>query len=98
MVKDAGKAIEGVNPVFQPYRSLAEYFYQQAILSAERGDWEKAKNLLQLAITMANLAPMLTFLTILALLALLAFILNRRSRRPKPVVPPPPPEILQPIT
>jgi len=96
MVKDAGKAVEGVNPVFQPYRSFAEYFYQQALLSAQRGDYERAKSMLQLAITMANLAPLLTFLTIIAILALLVFILNRLSKRPKPMVPPLPPEILQP--
>lgn len=96
MIKDAGKTVEGVNPIFQPYKSFAEYFYQQALLSSEKGDWERAKSLLQLAVTMANLAPLLTFLTIIALLALLVYILNRRSKRPKPVVPPLPPEILQP--
>jgi len=96
MIKDAGKAIEDVNPIFQPYRSIAEYFYQQALLSAQRGDYERAKSMLQLAITIANLAPLLTFLTIIALLALLVFILNRLSKRPKPMVPPLPPEILQP--
>lgn len=98
MVKDVGKAIEAVNPIFQPYKSLAEYLYQQALFSAEKGDWERAKSLLQLAATAANLAPLLTFLTIIALLGLLVYILNRRSRRPKPVVPPIPPEILQPPT
>jgi hypothetical protein len=96
MIKDTGKTVEGVNPIFQPYKSFAEYLYQQALLSAERGDWERTKSLLQLAVTMANLAPLLTFVTIIALLALLVYILNRRSKRPKPVVPPLPPEILQP--
>jgi len=96
MIQEAGEAIEQVNPIFQPYRSLAEYFYQQALLSSERGDWERAKSLLQLSITLANLAPLLTFLTIIAILALLVLILNRLSKRPKPMVPPPPPEIVQP--
>jgi len=96
MIQEAGKAIEEVNPVFQPYRSLAEYFYQQGLVSAEQGDWERTKSLLQLAVTMANLAPLLTFLTIIAMLALLVYILARRSKRPRPIVPPPPPEILQP--
>ena len=96
MVKDAGKTVEGVNPIFQPYKSFAEYLYQQALLSSEKGDWERTKSLLQLAVTVANLAPLLTFLTIIALLALLVYVLNRRSKRPKPVVPPLPPEILQP--
>jgi hypothetical protein len=83
-----------VNPIFQPYRFLAGYLYQQALLSAETGDWSRTQSLLQLSITVANLAPLLTFLTIAAILALLSYALVRRSRRPRLVVPPPPPEIM----
>jgi len=96
LIEEAGNAIRETNPVFQPYRSLAEYFYQQALFSAERGDWDGAERSLQIAISIANLSPVLTFLTILGLLALIAFILYRISKRPKPVVPQPPPEILPP--
>jgi len=98
LLKEAGKTIESVNPVFQPYRFFAEYLYRQALISAEQGDYPRAQSLLQLAISLANLAPLLTFLTILVILALLAYFLSRRARRPKPptTVPPPPPEILQP--
>jgi hypothetical protein len=58
---EAGKAIGQVNPIFQPYSSLAEYLYHQALLSAEAGDWSRTESLLQLSIAMANLAPLLTF-------------------------------------
>ncbi len=91
---ETGRAIGQVNPIFQPYRFLAEYLYQQALLSAEAGDWSRTESLLQLSITVANLAPLLTFLTIAAILALLSYALYRLSRRPRLVVPPPPPEIM----
>jgi hypothetical protein len=95
LVEEAGKEVAQVNPVFQPYRFLADYLYQQALLSAEQSDWNRASSLLQLSIALARLAPLLTFLSILGVLALLVFVLTRRSRRPRPVVPPPPPEIMQ---
>ncbi len=95
LITEAGKAVNEVNPIFQPYRFLSDYLYQQALLSAEAGDWNRAQSLLQLSITLANLAPLLTFVTIVALLALLVYVLVRRGRRQLPVVPPPPPEIMQ---
>jgi len=98
LVKEASKVVGGLNPVFQPYKSLADFAYQQALVSAEHEDWNSARSLLQLSITLANLAPILTFLTIVGILALLVFVLSRRTRRPRSMVPPPPPEILQPLT
>jgi hypothetical protein len=95
LIEEAAKEVGGVNPIFQPYKALADYLYGQALLSAEQSDWNRAGDLLQLSITFARLAPLLTFLTILGILALLVFILTRRSGRPRPVVPPPPPEVLQ---
>ena len=95
LIEEAAKEVGGVNPIFQPYKALADYLYGQALLSAEQSDWNRAGDLLQLSITFARLAPLLTFLTILGILALLVFILTRRSRRPRPVVPQPPPEIMQ---
>jgi hypothetical protein len=93
LMMEAGKAVGQVHPIFQPYRFLAEYLYQQALLSAEAGDWSRTESLLQLSITMANLAPLLTILTVAAILALISYALYRLSRRPRLVVPPPPPEI-----
>ena len=95
LITEAGKAVGELNPVFQPYSFLAEYLYQQALSSAEVGDWSRAQSLLQLSITLANLAPLLTFLTIVAILALLSYALARRSKRQRLSVPPPPPEVLQ---
>jgi hypothetical protein len=94
-IAEAEKAISEVNPVFQPCKFLAEYLYQQALSSAETGDWDRARSLLQLSINLANLAPLLTLLTIAALLALLAYGLARRGRRQLSPVPPPLPEVMQ---
>ena len=94
LIIEAGKTVGQVNPFFQPYRFLAEYLYQRALTSAEAGDWSTARNLLQLSITMANLAPLLTFVTIAAILALLSYALYRLSKRPRLAVPTPPPEIM----
>lgn len=95
LVEEAAKEVGGVNPIFQPYKALADFLYEQALLSAEQSDWGRASNFLQLSITIARLAPLLTFLTILGIIALLVFILTRRSRKPRLVVPPPPPEVMQ---
>lgn len=95
LIEEAAKEVGGVNPIFQPYKALADYLYEQALSSAEQSDWARASDLLQLSITFARLAPLLTFLTILGILALSVFILTRRSRKPRPVVPPPPPEVMQ---
>jgi len=96
LITEADKAMSELNPIFQPYKFLAEFVYERALLSAEQGDWDTSRSLLQLSIALANLAPLLTFLTIIGLLALLIFILGRRSRRPQTAVPPLPPEVLQP--
>jgi len=94
-IVETQKIIAGVSPVFQPYKSLAEFFYQQALLSIRRGDTQGGSSLLQLAITVADLAPLLTFLTIAAILGIIVYVLHRLSEKAKlmPTVPPPPPEI-----
>jgi len=94
-IVETQRAIAAVSPVFQPYKSLAEFFYQQGLLSIRRGDTQGGSSLLQLAIMIADLAPLLTLLTIVAILGIIVFVLHRRSEKAKlrPTVPPPPPEI-----
>jgi len=97
-IVETQRAIAATSPVFQPYKSLAEFLYRQALLSFRRGDNEGGKNLLQLAITIADLAPLLTFLTIAAMLGIIVYVLHRHSKKAKlrptvPLLPPPPPEI-----
>jgi len=97
-IVETQRAIAAVSPMFQPYKSLAEFFYQQGLLSIRRGDTQSGTSLLQLAITIADLAPLLTLLTIAAILAIIVYLLRRRSKKAKlrpavPSLPPPPPEI-----
>jgi hypothetical protein len=100
-IVEAQKAIAAVNPLFEPYKFLAQSLYRQALLSFERGDMEGGTGLLQLAIIIANLAPILTLLTIVAILGIIAYLLHghRKKAKLKPPapppqqVPPPPPEI-----
>jgi len=94
-IVETQKAIEAVNPVFQPYKSLAEFLYKQALSSFKRGDTSGGANFLQLAMIVANLAPLLTLLTIAAILGIIIYLLHRHREKAKlkPTVPPPPPEI-----
>jgi len=94
-IVETQKAIAAVSPVFQPYKYLAEFVYRQALLSFRRQDMEGGSSLLQLAIRIARLAPLLTLLTVAALLGIIVYVLRKRSEKAKlkPTVPPPPPEI-----
>jgi len=97
-IVETQRTIAAVSPVFQPYKSLAEFFYRQGLLSIRRGDMESGTRFLDLAVIIANLAPLLTLLTIAALLGIIVYLLHRHSEKAKlkpivPPVPPPPPEI-----
>ncbi len=96
LVDQAAKAIEATNPIFQPYRWFAEYLFNQAQISLEAGNIDRANSLLRLSIAVANAAAILMFITIIIILGLLVYLLSRRSRRPRATVPPLPQEIMQP--
>jgi hypothetical protein len=49
--------------------------------SLRRGDNDSGTGLLQLAIIMANLAPLLTWLTIAVILVIIVYLLNLRSKK-----------------
>lgn len=97
-ITEAQKALSAVNPLFQPYKFIAEQLLRQALDSFRRGDNQGGMNLLDLAILVANLSGVLTLMTLVIILGIIAYLLYRGSRRrrlmpPKPVLPPPPPEI-----
>jgi len=94
-IVEVQRAIAAVNPFFQPYKSLSEFFYRQALQSFKRGDVEGGSNLLQIALIIANLAPLLTLLTIATIVGIVAYMVHRHSQKAKlkPTVPQPPPEI-----
>jgi hypothetical protein len=96
-ITQAQEAITSVNPIFQPYKALAELLYRQALDSFKHNDNSGGMNLLEMSILVANLAPILTLITFAALLGMIFYLLRRQSKRrrmmPKPTLPPPPPEI-----
>jgi hypothetical protein len=91
LIYEAERAIDRLSLVFQPYRLIAEFLYQQALLRLERGDVDGASQLLNAAITIANLAPLLTLLTLVAIFAIVAYILLKRMSKPSLEIPMPPP-------
>jgi hypothetical protein len=91
LISEAEEAIDGLSPVFQPYKLIAEFLYQQALLRLERGDIDGASQLLNMTISLANIAPLLTLLTLVVLFAIVAYILFRYTSEPSPEFPPLPP-------
>jgi len=88
LIDEAEKALAQLSPIFQPYKFLAEFLFRQALLSFEMGNVERANAFLQLAITIAYLAPLLTILTMAAIILAVAYILYRYSAKTKPSVQP----------
>jgi tetratricopeptide (TPR) repeat protein len=91
LIWKAEKAIDSLSPVFQPYKLIAEFLYQQALLRLERGDIEGATQLLNIAISLANIAPLLTLLTLIVIFAVIAYILFKYTSKPSEELPPLPP-------
>jgi len=81
LTEEARGAIDKLNPMFQPYKSIAEYLYQQALIKLEEGDGKGASQFLRAALFVANSALILTLLTMVAIL--IAAIHLSRGRKPK---------------
>jgi len=91
LIYEAEKALDNLSPMFIPYNLVAKFLYQQALLQLDRGDTERADQLLKATISLANLAPFLTLLTLVAILAVLLYVLRRRPPEPSMKSPPVPP-------
>jgi hypothetical protein len=86
LVRQAEDAISGINPLFQPYKIIAEQFYKQARISYEEGDMEEAHRYIELAILVARLAPILTLITVsifIAAIVAVAVLVQRRRVPPE---------------
>lgn len=81
------KAVDAVNPVFQPYKSIAEFVYRQAVINFEKGDVEKANRYVETAVFIAQNAPLLTLTTIAVLLAVAIYTLRRRREPSEQITP-----------
>ena len=87
LIEEARKRIEGLNPMFQPYKSLAETFYEQGLVSLEEGYTRRGNRYLKIAIFLAEWAPLLTLITWTAILVAIVYIFRRRRVPPKPEIP-----------
>lgn len=78
LIEGARQAISEVNPLFQPYKALAEYLYKQGLISLENNYTRSGNQLLTIAIYVAQLAPVLTLITWAAILATVLYLIKRR--------------------
>jgi len=62
-ISEVEEAVSNVNPIYQPYRFLAEQLFKQALISAEKNNANDANRYLTLALLIAKLAPLLTLIT-----------------------------------
>jgi len=78
LVDEAERAVHRLSPVFQPYKFVAERFYEQGRTYLEMGDAEKANQYLEAAISLAKFAPLLTLITVAAMLLAIIYIFEKR--------------------
>jgi len=83
LIEEAKSAIHGLNPIFQPFKFMAEQFYEQGLISLEKGDIEIGNLCLRIAIFLAKWAPLLTFITVAAISAAIIYAFQRKTS-PKP--------------
>ncbi len=87
LIEEARQATFKVYPLFQPYKALAGYFYEQGLISLENNYTRGGNQLLTIAIYLAQLAPVLTLITWAAVLAVVLYLIKRRLNPPKPETP-----------
>ena len=86
LIEEAKNAIYGLNPLFQPFKFIAEQFYELGLISLEKGDIEIGNLCLRIAIFLAKWAPLLAFITVAAISAAIIYFFQRKAL-PKPEVP-----------
>ncbi len=86
LIEEAKSALDGLSPIFQPFKFIAEQFYKLGLISLEKGDVETGNLCLRIAIFIAKWAPLLTFITVVVISAAIIYAFQRK-RMPKPEVP-----------
>jgi len=66
--------------MFEPYRSLAEALYRNAIFNANRENEDRMQLYLMLAVLIGKLAPLLTLMTVSMLIYCLLLWLLRTKK------------------
>ena len=83
LIEEARKGIGELNPMFQPYKFLAETFYEQGLISLEEGDARVGNQCLKIAIFLAEWAPRLTLITWAVILIAIVYVFSRLTAPPK---------------
>ena len=86
LIEEARKGIEGLNPMFQPYKFLAETFYEQGLISLEKENVRMGNQYLKIAIFLAEWAPLLTLITWVAILLAIIYVFRKLGAPPEPEI------------
>jgi len=68
LIVEVKRLIDGVSPLFLPYKLVAEQLYRRAIAGMSGNDVAGANNYLALAILVAKAAPLLTIMTVASII------------------------------
>jgi hypothetical protein len=79
MLGNVKRVISEVNPLYQPYKYIAELLYEQALSNARQDSVGKMNFFLTAAIYVAKLAPLLTLMTVSGIL-FLAIVLTLKKK------------------
>ncbi|MBS7615509.1 hypothetical protein KEJ18_07275, partial [Candidatus Bathyarchaeota archaeon] len=79
LLEEAIKVLDGINPIYQPYKYLARLLYEQALSKAKQDTVGEMQFYLAAAIIVAKLAPLLTITTVSGVLfaAILLLLKNK---------------------
>jgi hypothetical protein len=72
------KVLDEVNPLYQPYKYLAELLYEQALFNAKQESVSELHFYLSAALIAAKLAPLLTTITVSGVLFTIILLLLKR--------------------
>jgi hypothetical protein len=74
MLGNVKRVLSEVNPLFQPYKYIAELLYEQALSNAKQDSVSEMNFFLTAAISVAKLAPLLTLMTVSGILFIIILL------------------------
>jgi hypothetical protein len=74
MLGNVKRVLSEVNPLFQPYKYIAELLYEQALSNAKQDSVNEMNFFLTAAISVAKLAPLLTLMTVSGILFIIILL------------------------
>jgi hypothetical protein len=73
------RVLSEVNPLFQPYKYIAELLYEQALSNARQDSVNEMNFFLTAAISVAKLAPLLTLMTVSGILFIIILLVLKNK-------------------